>query len=93
VVTPKVVLAERFEIFTDHDDAGAGGIECDGLDLAAVDATDAHGFVHGANESVHLVVVGLGLEVGVGGGAVEWIFGGGGPEFAAFFVEDGDANA
>ena len=34
VVAPEVVVVERLEIFADGDDAGAGGVERHGFDLA-----------------------------------------------------------
>ena len=38
MVAPEVVIVERLEVGVDRDDAGAGGVERDGLDGVAVDA-------------------------------------------------------
>ena len=93
VVAPEVVFAEGDEAFADGDDAGAGGIERDGFDLVAVDAADFDCLTHGAREGGHLVVVGLGFELGVGGRGVQRVLCDGGAQLAAKFVEDGDAHA
>jgi len=93
MIAPEVVFAQRNEAFANRNDAGAGGIERDGLDLFTIDAADANGLMHGTDESGHLVVVALRLEMRVGGGAVQRIFRIGGAELAALLVEDGDAHA
>ena len=93
MIAPEVVLAEGDEVFADGDDAGAGGVERDGFNLAAIDAADFDCLAHGAGEGGHLVVVRLGLELGVGGRTVQRILGDGRAELAAELVEDGDAHA
>ena len=67
MIAPEVVLAEGDEVFADGDDAGAGGVERDGFNLAAIDAADFDCLAHGAGEGGHLVVVRLGLELGSAG--------------------------
>jgi len=53
---------------------------------------DADCLVHGADERIHLIVVALRLQLRVGRGTVQRILCDGGPELAAFLIEDGDAH-
>src|ERR1700744_2492341 len=93
VIAPEVVVVERFEVFANRNDAGAGGIERNRFDLRAVDTGFGDGFACRFDERVHLVLVGLRGVVGVIAFALERVFGGCSAEPASFAVEQGDAYA
>ena len=53
------------EMRIDGDHAGAGGVERDGLDGAAVDAGVLDGAVRGGGQRAHVIGVALGGVVGI----------------------------
>ena len=93
VIAPEVVIVDGVEVGIDGDHAGAGGIERDGLDAAAVDAGVLDGAVRGDGERGHVVGVALGGVVGVFLLAEQRIVGCSGAETSPGGVEDGNANA
>ena len=93
VVAPEVVVVEGLEGGVDGDDAGAGGVECYGGDVVAVDVVFGEDLAGGADEGLHLVGVGLCGVVGVFAAAVERVLGGGGADAAAGAVEEGYSDA
>ena len=73
VIAPEIVLVERFKILADGDDAGAGCVKRNGGDAFAGYAGSFQHRAGGANQSPHLVVVGLGSEVWIFAPAMERI--------------------
>ena len=69
VIAPEIVVIERLHGGVDEDDAGAGGVEGDGFDAAALNAGLSYGVAGGLSEGRHLVGVGLGGLVGDPGGS------------------------
>ena len=93
VIAPEVVVVDGLEVRVDGDDAGAGGVECDGGDVPAVDLVLFEDATRGFDERAHLVGVGLGGVVGVVALTGEGIVGGGCAEASADAVEERYTNA
>jgi hypothetical protein len=92
MVAPEVVLVEWLEVFVDGDDAGAGGVEGDGDDAFAGHAGLFKNGTSGADEGLHLVVVGLGSEVRIFALAVERILGRCSADGALLAMDESDAD-
>ena len=92
VIAPEVVVVERDKALTDGNDAGAGGVEGDGGDGAAVDAGGSQRVAGCGGQGSHLVGVGLGGEIGIFAAAVQGIRGRGGADGAFLAVDQGNAN-
>ncbi len=75
VIAPEIVVVERLQIFINGNDRRTGGIERDGLNLAAGDTGFLQGGARGAGNSVHVIHVGLRGVFGIFAAAMEWIFG------------------
>ena len=93
MVAPEVVFAEWLHGRVDGNDAGAGCVQCERFDLAAVDAGGREDLAHSDDESGHLVVVRLGGEVRVFALAVQRVAGRSGAKAAKLAIEKCDPGA
>ena len=65
VIAPEVVVAERLAAGAEWNDRGAGGVECQRLDLGARDIRIRQSELHGVDQRGHVRVVRLRGEVGI----------------------------
>ena len=92
VVAPKVILAQRLEIFAYRDHRGAGRVDRDRCDFYAAHAGVFDGLARRRCQRLSLVVVRLRRVLRIFALPVQWILGYRRTQQAALAVDDRDAH-
>src|SRR5882762_3345383 len=93
MVTPEVVVIERFQPFPYRQDAGARGVQRNGSNLISGHTCCLQGLLHGLDQRTHVIRVTLRGVIRIILCAVKRIFRDSRTQASSFAVDNGDTDA